>query len=280
MPTEAPIKSGRRGIPKKLSCVIMQKSYMIKAETGNVGFLQIAARKLAVVSLSPVLRSERAKTDNDHGVDRAKEVLGQGNGLIIVINHFSLKDPPLAANEIFHHREMGSKKVIAPIAYHMDKSLYHWLGKLIGFKLVPIVTENTVKEGKNNNRESFEGKGKYLNASLNLLRQGGIVILAPQGTRQGTLGEPDKPSVGTLIRLARKKGVKNFAFLFMGFGIKGLDDYSTEKTRGFNFFSKYIVNIGACLTNQELMEKAGGDFRAVDGIVYEELRKVVPPNYR
>lgn len=252
---------------------------MVKAETGNVGFFKNAARKLAIATLSPtIFRSER--TDGSCGLDKAKELLKQDNGLVVVINHFSLKDPPLAINEVFLHREMGSKKVVAPIAYHMDHGLYHMLGKLIGVTLKPIVTENTIKAGKNNGQKLHEGKGKHIAESMDLLKKGGIIILAPQGTRMPYLGQPDKPIIGTLMAGAKRNGLEKFAFLFMGFGIKGLEDYSTEKTRGFNFFSKYIVNIGACLTKGELMEKAGGDFRAVDGIVCEELRKIVPPNYR
>ncbi len=251
---------------------------MVKAETANVGFLQHAARKLTTTVLShTVFRSER--TDNGHGIDKAKEVLRQGNGLIIVINHFSLKDPPQAINEVFLHREMGSKKVVAPVAYHMDKDWYHKLGKIIGVTLTPVVTENSVKEGKNNGHKLNEGKIEYLNESTQLLKKGGVVVLAPQGTRMSYLGQPDKPIIGTIMAGAKKNGLEKFAFLFMGFRVEGVDNYSDKKVRGFNLLKKYGINIGACLTNHELMEKAGGDFRAVDRIAYEELRKIVPPNY-
>lgn len=252
---------------------------MARVETGNVGFFENAARKLTVAALSPVFRSE--KTDNANGIEKAKELLKKGYGLIVVINHFSLKDPPLAINEVFLHREMGSKKVIAPIAYHMDNTLYHKLGKLIGVVLKPIVTENTVREGKNNGHELNEGKREYLDECIKLLKKGGVVVLAPQGTRMPYLGQPDKPIIGMIMAKAKKGGVERFAVLFMGFSIEGVDDYSDKKVRGFNPFKKYSVNIGACLTNQELMEKeAGGNIRAVDKIVYEELSKIVPINYR
>lgn len=248
-------------------------------KSADIGFLKHAARKLSSLTLSPtILRSETI--DNNRSIDKAKEVLRSRNGLIVVINHFSLKDPPLAVNEVFLHREMGSKKVIAPIAYHMDKDLYHWLGKPMGVVLKPIVTENTVKENKNNGHELNEGKAEYLDESIKLLKKGGVVVLAPQGTRRGTLGYPDKPNIGTLIRMAEKKGIGNFAFLFMGLSIEGVDDYSDKKVRGFNPLKKYRINIGACLTKDELLEKAGGNVRAVDRIVYEELGKLVPDSYK
>lgn len=251
---------------------------MAKVETGNVGFLQNAARKLTTAVLShTVFRSE--KTDNLHGIDKAKKLLKQDHGVIVVINHFSLKDPPLAINEVFLHREMGSKKVVVPVAYHMDKGLYHGLGKLIGVVLKPIVTENTIKEKENDGKKLNEGMKEYLNESIRLLKEGGVVVLAPQGTRMPNLDQPDKPTIGTFMAGAKRNGLEKFAFLFMGFGIKGAEDYSTKKARGLNIFSKYIVNIGACLTSQELMDRARGNVRAVDGIAYEELRKIVPSNY-
>lgn len=258
----------------------MAKVEISNGAISNVGFFEHACRKLAVKALSPVLKSER--TNSNHGIDKAEDILRNGNGLIVIINHFSLKDPPLAANEVFRHREMGSKKIIAPIAYHMDHRLYHVLGRLIGINFFPIVTENTMKKGRNNGRELFEGKGKseYLKASLNLLRQGGIVILAPQGTRMPNLGQPDNLTVGTFMAGARKNGLDKYAFLFIGFGIKGLDDYSIKGIKGFNLLKRYTANIGACLTSKEILEKAGGNFRAVDEVIFEELRKVVPSNYR
>ncbi len=256
---------------------------MVKAEAekgANIGFLKHVVRKITTTTLSStILRSETF--NNHHGIDKAKEALRQGFGLIVIINHFSLKDPPLTINEIFKHNVMGSKKITAPIAYHVDKPSYHEVGKLIDVTFSPIVTENTVKKGKHDGREKSEGKQEYLNASLDILRLGGIVILAPQGERKGTLGEPNESIiVGTIIAYAKKRRIEKFAFLFMGLGIEGVNDYSEKKVRGLNLFKKYNINIGACLTNQELMKKAGGNYREVGRIVYEELDKIVPSNYK
>lgn len=256
----------------------MARAEIETGKASDINLFERAGRKVAVVVLSPVFRSER--TDNDHGIDKAKEVLRQGNGLIIIINHFSLKDPPLAINEVLRHTEMSNKKVISPVAYHMDKKLYHWLGKMIGVTLKPIVTKNTVKEGKNNGRELNDGMKEYSSGAIRLLKEGGIVILAPQGTRMSHLGQRDNPTVGTLMATARRNGLENFAFLFIGFSIEGVDDYSGKKVRGFNPLRKYGINIGACLTSEEMLTRAGGDFRNVDAVIFEELRKVVPSNYR
>lgn len=268
---------------------------MVNVETGegaNVGFFKHAARKLAVVTLLLVSRHEM--TDSGHSIDKAKENLRRGYGLVIVANHRTKKEPPQIMNEIFLHRVMDSKKIIAPIAYHMDEDWYHWLGKLLGFKVFPIVTKNTIKiKEEDNDRklnlndgkteysgepklELNDGMKEYVYESIKSLKKGEIVILFPQGTRMPHLGQPDNLAIRTLMKRAEKEGLENYAFLFIGFGIKGVDDYSGEKIKGLNLSKKYIVNIGACLTRKELMEKAGGNIGAVDKAAYEELRKVVP----
>lgn len=242
----------------------------------NIGPLKQVVRKLITAALShTVLRSET--TDCDHSIDRAKEVLRSGNGLIVIINHFSLKDPPLAVNEVFHNTIMGSKKIIIPIASHMDKRLYHLLGEMTGVTFKPIVTENTMKKGKNNGRKSNDGMMEYLAKSIKILEEGGIVVLAPQGTRMSQLGQPDKSTVGAFMAAAERKSFDRYAFLFIGFGIKGVTDYS--KKRGLNLLKKYTANIGACLTSEEILARAGGKFRNVDQVIFEELRKIVPDNY-
>lgn len=270
---------------------------MTNAEIGkaaNVGFLKHVARELTTAALRPtVLRSE--VTDNDHSIDRAKAILRNGNGLIVVINHFSLKDPLLAVIEVFRNTIMGSRKIITPIAYHMDRSIFRKIGGVNGVTFMSIVTKNTMKEGKNNDRKLNDGMLEYLAKSVELLKRGGIVVLAPQGTRMSQLGEPDPKNlaIGALMAATKKNGVDNkCAIIVMGLGIKGVDDYSQKK--GINLLSKYTVNIGDCLTFEEVLteaekmaeesgetlKKLRSPLRFVDKVVYEKLREIVPQNYK
>ena len=251
---------------------------MTRIETGNTDVLRYGARKLAVLVLSPFLRAE--VTDEHRSFDKAKKILKEGNGLIVVINHFSKKDPFQAIREIFCHRVTDSKKLIAPIAYHMDHEVLHYLAPALDVTRKLIVTRNTVDEGKNNGLELNCGKKEYYADSIKLLRKGGIILLAPQATRMPNLGQPHNRAAGGILKFAQESEFTNFAFLFMGIGIKGIDDYSTEKIRGFNLSKKYTVNIGSCLTSTEILKKAGGNFRNVEAVIYEELGKVVPPNYK
>ncbi len=258
----------------------MSKAEIQPGKTANVGFLQRGARIAATAILSPTfLRSEVTK--NKDSIKKAKEALKSGKGLIVIINHFSLKDPPQATNELFHHTVTGSKRIIAPIAFHRDNPWLHRIGKIFGHDLAPIVTENTIREGKNDGHKKNDGIGEYIAESTKLLKKGGIVILAPQGTRMPRLGQPDPNNlaVGSLMASARKNGVKDYVFLFMGLGIQNTDRYS-QKTRGFNPFKKYTLNVGACLTSEEILIRAGDNFRNVDAVIFRELDRTVPPNYR
>lgn len=249
----------------------MSRAEIEPGKASNINPFERTARRLTVTVSNPLLKHEM--TDKDHSVEKAKEALGRGEGVMILFNHFSTRDPPLIISIAF---EMGSKKVVAPIASHMDHLVYHVIGKLIGVTIKPIVTKNTVKENKN--RKLGDGMIRYHNNAIRFLKEGGIVAMSPQGTRMPHLGEPDNRTVGSFMAAAKGKHFETFNVLVIGLGIKGIDDYSDR--RGLNPHEIYTVNIGSCLTRQELMDRAGNDPRAVDGIVYEELRKVIPSSYR
>lgn len=252
---------------------------MTKIETGNTDLLGWGARKLTVFALSPFLRAET--TDEYHSIDRAKELSRHGNGLIVIINHFSYKDPPQAINKIFYTKVIGSKKIIAPITIDEYTSLVRLLGKITDVSLKPIITETTKREGKNKDLKLGEGQGDYISKSVALLKKGGIVLIAPQGARMPYLDRLDKRAIGRLLISVERAKVNNYAFLFIGLGIKGVDDYSGEDIKGLNSSKEYTVNIGACLTREELfIKRAGGNYKIVDTIIYDELNKVIPKAYR
>ena len=64
-------------------------------KSANVNFLEYAFRKFTFATLSrTVFKSE--VIDANHSLDKAKDALMHGKGLVVVINHFSRKDPNYA----------------------------------------------------------------------------------------------------------------------------------------------------------------------------------------
>jgi hypothetical protein len=264
----------------------------VEARKGaEINPFQYIARKLAITVLSPVARSER--TDEKCSINKAKEMSKNGKGLIIVINHPTGKDPEQALYEIFRHSILDTKKVITPIAYHIDNFLYPILKPLIGLTRKPIVTESTIKKGKNKGHKLNEGMTEYFDEAIEGLKKGEIVVVAPQGERMSHLGEPDKPTIGRFMAGAKRKDLNDYAFLFIGFGIEGVSDYSNKKLTGLNLFKRYTTNIGSCLTSEEILVRAAflakeakkisgkteSVYKFVDQVIFEELRNVVPANY-
>jgi len=241
--------------------------------TAEIGFLKYAARKLTVALVSPVARSETI--DDNNSLGKAKEGLRAGKGLLVIINHFSDKEPEQIIDKIFCQSTTDSKKIIVPIAYHKDKPVYHKMGKIIDVDLKPIVTKSTLEKEEYKNLKLNEGAVEFKNSSVELLREGGIVVLAPQGSRMPYLDKPHA-TVGTFMLEAKRKGLDDYSFLFIASGIKGITDYSKKGIDGFNLNKKYTLNIGSYMTSKEILKKAEGDFRNVDKIIYEELNKIVP----
>ena len=251
---------------------------MSKELGNNIGKLTHVSRRLTVAITEPLFRTNRK--DEFNGLSNAADILKKGKGLVIFFNHFSLKDPPHMVREIFVQKEMRNKRIVAPLAHHMYKDSYGIIGNILGVVVKPIVNENTLKKAKYKELELGNGTKEYIDESINALKQGGIVLLPPQGTREESLGQPKQRIVGNFMARANRNGLTKFGILFIGIGIEGTNDYSQGVTRGFNLRRKYSVHIGSCLTNQDLMQKANGSYKAVDNIVFEELGKVVPPSYK
>lgn len=246
-------------------------------KTSDINIQELASREKWVRRLGHVFRSE--VKDPNNSLDLAKQALRRGDGLIIASTHFSRPDPVHAMIGTLRQTELMYKKIIAPIAVHQDNPIYHWLGNKTGVKLMPIVTENTRNRKKYKDRKLNEGGQEYLDEAVDGLANGRIIYVSPQGERMSHLGHPEKPTLGTLmIEAKRKRGNVNYSILFVAFEIIGTKDYS--KKRGFNLADKYIIHIGAILTGKQILELAGGKFKAVDQIAYDKLGEFSPEEYK
>ena len=211
-------------------------------------------------------------------VIQAETMLEQGNGLIVLINHFSMRDALQVAFWLFRNRVASSRSIVAPVAFHQHSSLVRFLADLIAIKLCPIVTSRTIELDSGEERHGT-GIRDYLNAAVDSLKDGGIVLLAPQGSRKSQLGRPDGHPVGNIISRARRKGVHNFGILCFGLGIRGVVTYDRKKVGGSNLFRRFDLRVGQPYSAGEAVELAGG-IDLVDAWIFEELGELVPDVYR
>lgn len=239
------------------------------------------------------------KTEGKNRLGRTEDLLKEGYGLVVLFNHFSLRDPfQILKDIIINNPLMREKEIIFPITEHQYKKyklLFKPLSGLLKMKLYPIANPGTLKVlALKNNPEKYSKTVsrqrllliEYMNSAVEVLKKGGIVPMAPQGERKNSLEMPQdsektkKPiaATATLIANLNKNGIEKVAFLIIGVGIENITDYGA-KVKGLNPRKRYTLKIGPTYTKQELLELAQNNLRAIDQGVFEVLAAVVPPSY-
>lgn len=233
-----------------------------------------------VVAYAGAMPFRREIEDSFNGLSRAEELQNQGYGLNVLYSHPSRRDPLEMIKLILGSSIMRKRPIVIPIAFHQYKRLFVPPGKALDITLYPIVTQETINKGLNRGYPLGHGEKEYFEKAIKTLREGGINILAPQAERQESLGIPAKPTVGTFMIQAHRKHLDKYAFLFVGIGIKGAEDYKREHVGGLNPFKTYQVSIGPTFTKEEVMEAVNGNYREVDSLVFEQLRGLVSLAYK
>lgn len=144
--------------------------------------------------------------------------------------------------------------------------------------MAPLATGETLKKQKYKDLSTTTGLFEYIKEAISVLKDGGIVMMSPQTTREISLSDvpQSRPLASLLIKTSRLEN--GIAIMFVGIGIKGVVDYTSPKIRGFNLGKTYEVTVGSSYTKEEAQEKAGG-IKQVDAWAFSELAKVVPESY-
>jgi len=258
----------------------------MSTKEANTNIFSQGAREAASAVLTPKFLKYEI-TDEHNTLKKAEEVLKANHGLIVVTNHFSEQDSPRLIDAIFQNKTMGKKKLILPVAMHMDNPLYHLAGGILGVSLMPIVTQSTIDKGLNEGHPKNYGFGKYIDKATNGLKKGEIVSFFPQGTRRPKLGQPDPNNLALGPLMAKCRNLPESAVLIATLGIKGITDYSQNKLKG-----EYIINLISCLTFAQILTRAKEiaqrpenlanktkALRFADQVVFEELAEGAPEGY-
>lgn len=215
--------------------------------------------------------------DPTAGLLQAEALVAQGYGLIILINHFSLRDALQVVCLVGRGRTLRKRPFLAPVAAHQTGALLSLLSGLLGIELQPLVTPDTAKRtGRTANRRLYIAA--YLEQALSCLVSGGVLLVAPQGGRRPRLERPKGRPLGILLAEAQRQHVHDIALLFVGLGLPHEASYATRRSRGFNLFRRFDVRVGEAMTVADALSLAGSR-RQIDAWAFAMLRRLVPAAY-
>jgi hypothetical protein len=210
-------------------------------------------------------------------VAEAETILEQGYGLIVIMNHFSFRDPLQVLSWLFRNPTAGRRPIAGPIAYHMHDTPIQFMTDRLRIQICPVVTAKTIELQGSKHRPGA-GIREYLDAALETLSVGGILLLAPQGGRKCRLGKRVGRPLGNIVAHARRRDVSNFALLCVGLGMPDVVDYSRKKVGGLNLLRSYDLRVGQPITISEALERAGG-IKMIDAWIFDRLSELLPPLY-
>lgn len=243
----------------------------VEARRPFTPLLRRAAEKLT----SPFLRSE-VITSEVCGMEKFEQLLLEGYGGIILLKHFSLKDPVQIIRDTLRNKALIRREALTPVATHQVYPLLKSVAGMLDIKIDPIVTDNTVRRFREKGRASpglNEGLRDFTADAIGMLRRGAILYMAPEGERRDHLEEYSNRPMGTLLAALKRAGLSNVIFLFVDTRLAGREENYWGK-RGLNLLDRYETRIGRALTLDEVMEMAGGKFGNVDSdVILPEMRR-------
>lgn len=227
--------------------------------------------------------------DGITGVERAKSLLQDGVGLVIIYTHPSRTDTYRLMG-LWRYGEYAWPRCLIPIAYHQFNLAAKISAWPSGIEFHSIVTKETVASRRNNGLKEGHGNRSFLETAVKLLAGGGIVLLPPTATRTSVLSMPERiRPTDMLLDMANIRRVR-FAVFFTGFEINGVTSY--ENASGLNLFKRYTLHTGRTLLDSEIAnqlarfrEEKGLEgkrpFSGTDQWLFEtQLPSLVPPAYR
>lgn len=229
---------------------------LIYPTRSNAIFRQIASH------LIPALLMPADVDIYDDDLTRARQLVREGNGLIIVGPHFSPRDGfEYLARPLALIPELADKPIVAPITHYQytdkkQRPVLTTLSKAAGVTLAPIVNRDAVeKYTKMGNTEYENGMGmsQYALLAKEALEQGGAVALTPQAGRRDTLDlqHAKGQALRFLLRAVRANADSPIAFLFLPQSPLEKTDYHAERNN-LNITKKYDIRFGPVMTLKEM----------------------------
>lgn len=209
-------------------------------------------------------------------------VIAEGHGVIGLIPHFSRSDfLTILASLTLSSRELRRSSITIPIAAHQRTTDLEYLVRFSDINLATIITGDTRKKEKElvakdksvpwQNIDPTEAINSYLNISIEELKQGGIVFIAPGGGRRSLLLPFKGGPISRLENRAKETSIDHIALFSIGLEVGGATDYS--KLRGLNLLRKHIVTLGRVTKREEIKGN-------IDEWGYQDMLRLAPQAYR
>ncbi len=216
-------------------------------------------------------------------IKRAEALSAQGWGILMPFTHFSFRDiVEISIRPMALSKYLITKPCVATIewAHFYDMPIGRLLTNLTGITLVPIVIDDTMKKGKNydeNHRMLPLGHGTrdYFRVARKVLKEGGVVWVAPQQGRRPCLELSDKEPIKFV--LGKENELQNVGVMFISLSLKGETDYT--KRKGFNVGRTYDVKLGPTLTKAELYQLSRAMGKTIDETTMVIYSYLVDPGY-
>lgn len=264
------------------------------------------ARQLLLKGLNSRLVFPTEVISHNNAIEEARALRHDGYGIIVNYNHYSYRDPIDVMSTLLSLGEgFSDAQYLSPLAMHQTGPHLSLMSSLTDIPLSVIVTNDTVTKGKNIIEPTYLDKAKaifdrsrdiqpqvvaenhglreYIDQGAQVLADGGIVFVAPQGGRRNQLGEPAGRANDFLITSAKRKGAEKIAIWIMGMTLDGQSTYDS-RTAKYNVGKKAKIEFGIPVTIDEIRNLArentpDGERISIDQQVFREFRQLLPVSY-
>ena len=230
--------------------------------------------------------------NKDGSLEKLGSLLNAGYGVVGLTPHFSYGDFFRVISSLLVNCEKSrNREMHIPLALHQDgKLLMVATERFSEVYMSRIRTPDTKRKeaalherGKKIpwlNKINPEDVIDYLRQAAKTLKAAGIVMVAPQGGRRGTLEPFEKEPVKALDIISRRARVEKVAYAFFGIEVPGLEDYGAKSKMEMHLGLKYIVTLGLVLTAGEFKARAAANGRTLDEEAYQIMLDLAPENYK
>lgn len=199
--------------------------------------------------------------ERGNGLARAKELHDNGRGILFTLNHESKRDSIDGIHIVSKLLPfLRDDKCVSAMAYHQaqvphQKWLNEHLAPWLGIEVMPVVTPHTIELEKSDGLPNGWGLKKFIQRTIEVLRNGGVAGLAPRAERRNFAQDirlihdnPKKtpPTLGLFFYATDEADFDDFAVLPLGI----LRPRSGE----FNPFRKDTLIVGDIYTKQEVIK--------------------------